>query len=144
MSVEENKAVIRRLIEELNTRKVDAGLDLFAADVAFNGRGVGREAIAQLRGPLWTAFPDLRFTLEDLLAVEDKVVARWTFTGTHQADLNHPLMGHIARTGKQITVMGMDIYRIAGGQIAEGWEIMDRLALLQQLGVSPAPVETTG
>ena len=59
---------------------------------------------------------------------------RWIMRGTH----NGPLMG-IPATGKAVTVAGIDVFRIAGGQIVELWQHFDQLGMLQQLGVIPAP-----
>jgi predicted ester cyclase len=59
---------------------------------------------------------------------------RWIMRGTH----NGPLMG-IAATGKPVTVAGIDVFRIAGGQIVELWQHLDQLGMLQQLGVIPTP-----
>ena len=72
--------------------------------------------------------------IEDVIAEGDKVAVRFTFRGTHQGEL----MG-IPPTGKQVTISGMDINRIAGGKIAERWAVFDMLGMLQQLGVMPAP-----
>ena len=81
-----------------------------------------------------TAFPDLYFTVEDLIAEGDKAVARLTVRGTQQG----VFMG-IPPTGKHVTVTAIDINRFAGGKSVEHWLNMDTLGLLQQLGVIPAP-----
>jgi predicted ester cyclase len=81
-----------------------------------------------------TAFPDLHFTVEDIIAEGDKVVTRLTCRGTQQG----AFMG-IPPTGKQATVTAIDINRFAGGKSVEHWLNMDTLGLLQQLGVIPAP-----
>ena len=80
------------------------------------------------------AFPDLHFTVEDLIAEGDKVVARLTASGAQQG----VFMG-ISPTGKRTTVTAIDIIRIAGGKFVEHWLEMDTLGLLHQLGVVPAP-----
>jgi steroid delta-isomerase-like uncharacterized protein len=80
-----------------------------------------------------SAFPDLHFTLEDLLVEGDKVMARWTCRGTH-----HGVFRGIAPTGKCVTFMGMSIYRIAQGQIVEQWTAEDGISLYQQLGILSA------
>ncbi len=81
-----------------------------------------------------TAFPGNQLTVEDYLAEGDTVVSRWTGRGTHKGDL----MG-IAPTGKQVTVTGISIQRIANGKIVEEWSNYDMLGMLQQLGVVPMP-----
>jgi steroid delta-isomerase-like uncharacterized protein len=79
-----------------------------------------------------TAFPDGRFTVEDLLADGEKVVSRFTATGTHKNDF----MG-IPATGKAITVTGIDILQFADGKAVEHWGEIDGLGMMQQLGVLP-------
>ena len=75
-----------------------------------------------------TAFPDLHFTVEDIIADQDKVVTRLTCRGTQQG----AFMG-IPPTGKQATTTAIDINRFAGGKSVEHWLNMDTLGLLQQL-----------
>lgn len=88
----------------------------------------------QVASAVVTAFPDRRITHEDIVAEGDRVVIRWKMTGTHQGDL----MG-IAPTGKSVTVTGFDEFRVADGKIAELWQEVDMLGLMQQLGALPAP-----
>ena len=80
-----------------------------------------------------TAFPDLHFTIEDLIAEGGTVVVRFTTRGTHQGTL----MG-IPPTGKQVSGTGMFIDRIVNGKGVEQWFNSDILGLLQQLGVLPS------
>src|SRR5215208_5272338 len=79
-------------------------------------------------------FPDLRFTIEDLAAEGDKVIARFTMSATHRGEL-----WGIPLTGKQLTLTAMEIYRIAEGKIDEQWVILDALGMMQQLGAIPEP-----
>jgi predicted ester cyclase len=81
-----------------------------------------------------TAFPDLHFTVEDVIAEGDKVVARLTVRGTQQG----AFMG-VPPTGKQATSAAIDINRIANGKSVEHWLQMDTLGLMQQLGALPTP-----
>jgi predicted ester cyclase len=78
------------------------------------------------------AFPDLHFTIEDLIAEGDKIVYRYSATGTHKGNLNG-----IEATGKPVTITGMVISRIVNGKVQEDWEQTDMLGLMQQLGVVP-------
>jgi steroid delta-isomerase-like uncharacterized protein len=80
------------------------------------------------------AFPDLRITVDEQIAEGDIVVTRWTATGRNEGEL----MGMPA-TGKQATTAGVNINRISGGKLVEGWGLFDQLGLLQQLGAVPAP-----
>jgi steroid delta-isomerase-like uncharacterized protein len=128
---EENKVLVRRVIEEgFNKRNVALFDDLFA-DCVYRGPGVGElrgEAYRQFLTSVLAAFPDGRWTIEDQVAEGDKVVTRWTFTGTHQGEL----MG-LAPTGKCVTTSGMMMDRIAGGKITEEWEEWDALGMMQQM-----------
>src|SRR5215207_5498285 len=78
--------------------------------------------------------PDLQVTIEELVAEGDKVAVRRSYAGTHRGEL----LG-IPATGKQVRISGISIFRLAGGKIAEHWEQLDRLALMQQLGALPTP-----
>jgi predicted ester cyclase len=82
-------------------------------------------------------FPDLRFTIEDIIAEGETVVARYSVRGTHKGDL-----GGIAPTGKQVTVYGVTISHFANGKIVEGSANWDALGLMQQLGVVPELAKT--
>ena len=139
MSVEENKAVVRRLEEALNAGRADAGLEVWAEDLLFNGRRITPQTIAQLRAPLWAAVPDVRWTMEQLVAEGEWVAVRSTLRGTHTGDFAHPVFGAAPASGRAIEMLYLDHYRIVDGKIAEAWEARDALTLLQQLGVMPAP-----
>ena len=140
MSVEENKALVRRWVDLWNTGNLDAVGEFVTPDYVRhdpNGPEVrGPEAERQLVAMYLAAFPDLRFTVEHLLAEGDTVLARLTARGTHRGEL----LG-IPPTGKQVTVAVMDLFRLAGGKIAEQWVAMDALGLLQQLGAVPGPAQ---
>lgn len=134
MSEEENKATIRRLLEQVWSHG-----DLAAADeiVAANmvdhvtrpGNPIGLEGFKQSVIMFRTAFPDLEITSDDLIAVGDKVAVLWTARGTHLGEL----MG-IAPTGKRIEVRGMYLYRLADGKLVERAGARDMLGLMQQIG----------
>ena len=80
------------------------------------------------------ASPDTRVTIEDLIAEGDKVVCRFTASGTHQGEF----MG-IPPTGKQFTIMEIRIYRITGWKIVECWGLFDEMGMMRQLGLVPPP-----
>jgi len=135
---ETNKTVVRRLFEEVwNKGNLPVTDELFAPNYAHHdsstpdvGRGPESE---KKRATLYrTAFPDLRLTIEDIIAEGETVMARWSCRGTHNGDLSG-----IAPTGKQFTISGISIARIANGKMAEGWVNWDALGLMQQLGVVP-------
>jgi predicted ester cyclase len=95
----------------------------------------GPSGFRQIYSTYVTAFPDLHFTIEDIVAEGDKVVTCYTARGTHQGDLRS-----IAPTGKHVTVMGIVIDRFAGGKVVESRAVWDTLSFMQQLGV----VSTSG
>jgi steroid delta-isomerase-like uncharacterized protein len=140
MSTEENKALARRFHGEVFSQGNMAALDeICDANWVYHdpsdpeGRWPhGPQGARQLVNTYRTAFPDLQVTYEDQIAEGDKVVSRWTARGTHTGDL----MG-IPPTGKQMTLTGITIMRIAGGQIQEDWGQFDALGMFQQLGVIP-------
>jgi predicted ester cyclase len=138
MSAEEKKALVRGCWEECFNKGNLAVVDEFVASTyRWHGPGQevsGREGIKQLIGLYRAAFPDFQMTFEDQIAEGDKVASRWTMRGTHTGDL----LG-IGPTGKQGTMTGIVISRLAGNAIAEEWENFDQLGLLQQLGVMPRP-----
>ena len=135
----ENKALARRCREDLwkpgNLAIADQIYDSDALIHNFDPLtpdfGKGPEAVKQVVRMYQAAFPDAACTIEDLFAEGDKVVARWIGRGTHKGNL-----GTTAATGKQVTVTGIDTYRIAGGKVKESWTNWDTLGMLKQLGVS--------
>lgn len=137
MSTEENKAFVRRAFEEGNQGNWAVFNELFAPNFVLHNASMtmqGREAGKQFLLMYNTAFPDGIFTIEDMIAEGDRVVVRVTARGTHQG----AIMG-IPPTGKQITLSGITIFRVANGKIVEQWSNSDDLGLLQQLGVVPMP-----
>ena len=136
---EKAKALIRRVFEEVWSQgKLDVIDEIIATDFVKHISGSpdihGPEGEKQFATIFRTAFPDLQFTIEDQIAQGDKVVTRWTATGTHKGEF----MG-IPPTGIQVTFTGITINRIAGGYNAETWTSWDALGMLQQLGAVPPP-----
>ncbi len=139
MSLEENKAVVRQFVEEVQSHHklelVDQLFDPSYNDHAsFQGSVPGIEGFKQFFGMMLRAFPDLHATIHDQIAEGDKVVTRKTFKGTHTGDY----MG-VPPTGKQVEVGVIDIFRVVGGRIVEHWMQGDSLSLMQQLGMVPTP-----
>jgi predicted ester cyclase len=144
MSTEENKALCRRITEEIWNKKNLALVDeLIDSNWVTHGTGgmefKGREGFKQYVTTTITAFPDFHLTIDDMVAEGDKVAMRLTARGTHKGDF----MG-IAPTGKQITVTGILISRVAGGKAVEGFPVNDQLSMMQQLGVIPPMGEGGG
>lgn len=137
MSTKDNKALIRRFYEEVFNRRNLAALDDFYAPDHVDhtlppGLPVSPEGTRQAIAVMLAGFPDLRITIEDMIAEEDRVVTRFTTHGTQQGTF-----GGIPPTGKQVAVSTIEITRIADGKIAEDWGLDDRLGMLQQLGLAP-------
>ena len=140
MSAEENKAIARRLFEEVFNRRNLAVADELLTLESLNHddpHEVGRVGSEPLKGVvqmLTAAFPDFQMTIEDLIAEGDKVVVRITASGTHQG----AFMG-MAPTGKRFTEAQMHLLRVVDGKVTEHWDVRDDLSMLQQLGAIPAP-----
>lgn len=135
MSAEENKAIVRRVYDEImNKGNLNMADELFAKEYVYRSPGSpevrGPEGFKQLVSMYRDAFPDFSQTVVgDLIAEGDTVVSRWTASGTHQGEL----MG-ISASGKHIKIDGVVITRLAGGKVVEDWELVDLVSLLQQLG----------
>jgi C-1 hydroxylase len=139
MSVEENKALVRRWIEGVNRGDPATSARVVSRDYRMNGLTLGPEGARQYSAVLLEAFPDWHGRIEDLIAEGDIVVVRLTYSGTHRGDLVLPATGRLAATGKAVSIPSVEVYRLAGGKVAEGWISADRFGLLQQLGLLPTP-----
>jgi steroid delta-isomerase-like uncharacterized protein len=133
----ENEAVVRRFYEEMNNgRKNDLAADLFTADHRFHDPQVtaadGPQGVADAVS-VYQEGVDGHWEIEDIFSSGDRVAVRWIGSGTHVGEVNG-----IPATGKPIRVDALTIHRLAGGKIAETWEVWDTLGFLQQLGVVPA------
>lgn len=139
MSTEENKVIFQRVMEEAFSQGNVVALDElmrpdFIEHEAGPGQGRGLEGVKTIVTMMHTAFPDLHATIEDMTAEGDKTWARVTFRGTNTgAFMGMPL------TGKRVTFEAIDICRYADGKMVEHWGIIDRLGMMEQLGVIPTP-----
>jgi predicted ester cyclase len=132
-----NKSVIRRFVEEVQNKKNWDVYDelndpAFVNHSAPPGIPSDREGGKIYLGAFLNAFPDCRFTIDDMIAEGDQVVTKKTFTGTHEAEF-----AGIPPTGKRVTLQFVDIMRVRDGRIVEHWLSMDQLSFMQQLGVIP-------
>ncbi len=139
MSIEDNKAVVRRFVEEVWQKgNLDIADELLTPDfiehAAPKDFPTGPEGFKQFAALFHQAFPDFHVTMEDLFGEGDRVAMRGTARGTQHGQLRHR-HGQHAPTGKQGTFTGIVIYRLEGGKIAEAWLTIDELDLLHQLGV---------
>jgi predicted ester cyclase len=138
----ENKAQLRRIYEEMfNQGNLVIADELIAPDFlnheAPPGSNRGPESMRRLITMLHTAFPDLYYTIEELVAEGDMVACRLTMSGTHQG----PLMG-IAPTGHSVRQQAqMHFVRFRNGKVIEHWAVRDDLGMMRQLDVIPAPAD---
>jgi predicted ester cyclase len=141
MSSDENKTVVRRVFEEIFNQNNLATVDeLIAADYVYHRPGGpemrGPATYKRLLGTFRMAFPDVQFTIQEMIAEGDAVFTRWRFSATHQGEF----MG-IAPTGNRILSDGMLLSRCAGGMLVEEVELMDELGILRQLGATVHPAQ---
>ncbi|MBX0297939.1 ester cyclase [Haloarcula nitratireducens] len=134
-----NKELFLRVFDALNERDFDAFADTHADNVVLHDHDEefhGVDAATEHEQTLYEAFPDLKYTPEDILADEELVAARWRVTGTHEGELEG-----IAPTGEDVEFPACGILRVEDEKIAEVWLIYDQLGLMQQLGVVEPPGE---
>jgi predicted ester cyclase len=140
-----NKATVRQLCDAMNTgdpERISGAIDELVEPNALIRtplplRTTGAQKLKEVFTRLHRAFPDLQITIEDLIAVGDKVVSRNSVTGTHQGEY----MG-VSPTGTSVTYDEIFIFRFAGGRIAETWGVVDVLSQMRQLGVIPAALSS--
>jgi len=134
-TTEDNKRVIRRFVDEvINRKNLDAIDEIVAEDfiehIPFPGQGPGREGLRYAISLFISAFPDLHWVLEEQTAEAERVVSRFTMTGTHRGEL----LG-IPPTGRSIEIVGVVFDVVRDGMFAESRILMDMPGLLQQLSV---------
>ena len=142
MSTEDNKATVRRSMEEgWNRGNVAVFDELNAPNWVYHDPGLPQvrtvEDYKRWVTETRNAFPDIHGTIDDLIAEGDQVVARYTIRGTNTGDFVTPMP--LSATGKQVSVTAIAIIRFAGGKGVEVWNQADNLGLFQQLGLIPAP-----
>ena len=138
MSTEQNKQIVRRLVNEAQIAGNEEVLDELLADdfvdhTPLEGLPGTREGVRMLFTALRTAFPDLRIDISEQIAEDDKVVTRKTFSGTHAG----PFLG-LPPTGSPVTFEVIDILTIRDRRICEHRVVLDKLGLLRQLGAIAA------
>lgn len=138
MTVEINKQRMTSFVTFINSASENLAKELIAPDAVFHVPGrlqplTGPEGYLEVIGMMRTGFPDIQWTLDEMVAEDDKVAARFTMRGTHQG----PFFG-VQATGKTITVPAVNFYRFSEGKITEERGQPDLLSLLQQIGGIPA------
>lgn len=144
MTPEERKEFVRRSYEEVFNEGNLAAADKYFGPDFFNYAGTpdwphGPESIRRAVMMLRTAFPDLHYTIEEVIVEGETIAARWTARGTHTGALQGPLgsiMGSLPPTGKSVAFPGITMGRVVDGKAGECWVIMDQLGLLRQLGAN--------
>jgi steroid delta-isomerase-like uncharacterized protein len=145
MATDSNKALIRRLFDEVFNRGAVEVIEELVAEHVLGHDATsqepkrGRASVKQVAILFRTAFPDADYPLLDLIAEGDKVVARWELRGTHLGRF----MG-VPPSAKPVYVTGIVIYRVENQQIVEYWGNFDTLGLMRQLGVVSLPDEPRG
>jgi steroid delta-isomerase-like uncharacterized protein len=139
MSTEENMALVRRFVDEVQSGgNIDAIDELCSPEFVNHSAPPGVpsncEGVKQVTAMFRQAFPDSYFTVEDMVAEGDKVATRKTFHGTHQGEF----FG-VPPTGQRESIGLIDIVRIADWKVVEHWSMGDNLGMMQQLGVIPMP-----
>ena len=137
-----DEAVVRRFYEEMNNgRRNEIAAELFTPDHRMHDpqvpAGVGPQGMVDVVTPYQTAVEG-HWGIEEIFSSGDRVVVRWTGSGRHTGEING-----IPAAGRPVRVSAITIHRMAGGRIAESWEVWDTLGFLQQLGVVPAPEAAT-
>jgi steroid delta-isomerase-like uncharacterized protein len=137
MAAETNKLVMNRFLEFINTASEKLAQELISPNAVFHVPGRtepmrGPAGYLAIIGMMRGGFPDIQWTLEEMVAEGDKVAARFTMRGTHRGTF----FG-VPPTGKTISVQAMNIYRLSAGQFVEEHGRPDMLGLLQQIGAVP-------
>ena len=123
-------------IDGLNRGDVSVADQVFAPDCVIHISGgtdpnLSREGFTQMVSALLSAFPDVRFTIEDQIAAGDKVATRWSAEGT-----NSGAFGPGPATGRRMRIDGLILDRIVDGKVAERWEQWDQMGMMRQLGLA--------
>ena len=144
--MEPGKYIVKRFVEELwNARRLDVADEIFAVNCVTHQLHSGVMPECVRRGPAemkehvlgWLmSFPDLRFTIEQMIAEGDRVVSQLAMEGTHQG----AWMG-IPPTGRRLQIRMVTVHRIAKNKIAEDWVLVESLGFFQQLGMLPSTAE---
>lgn len=139
MSIEENKAFVRRYLSadanEIRNAKTEGNDEYHSPDLKVHSPtgDMNLTEYMDFMDVLVSAFPDCKYNAEDVIAEGDKVVCRYSFTGTNKG----PFMG-IPPTGNSVKIEGMGIFRISGDKFAEVWYASDVMGMMQQLGAIPS------
>ena len=133
-----NKEVVRRFVEEVQNNKDAAAFDELNDPEFVNlsappGMPTDREGGKMFLWSFFAAFPDSRWTIDEMIAEGDLVATKKTFTGTHTGEF-----AGVPASGNRVTLTYVDILRLREGRIVEHWLSLDQLSFMQQMGALPA------
>lgn len=138
--------VVKAAVEAFNSHDAARIAETYAADAVLEAPGdvrlEGPEAITEYAMGWLNAFPDARLTGDEYIATGDRVVHEFTFAGTHEAPLHGP-EGEIPPTHRRLEGRGVEIYRVAGGKIAESHLYFDQVQVMTQLGLMPETAQAS-
>ena len=138
---EESKELVHRCMDALIDRDREAFAEVFADDFVVQPFGMEREAFIEAEFAYYDAFPDLTYTLDEMIAEGDRIAFRWSMRGTHSGEGGPEPFGQLEPTHEEIDVSGINIARVEDGKITEWWPEWGTLELFQQLGVVSLPIE---
>jgi steroid delta-isomerase-like uncharacterized protein len=138
MSIEENKIIMDRFVEFINSADEKLGRALISSSAKFYVPGrieplEGPSGYLQIIGMMRNGFPDIKWQLDEVVAEDDRLAARFTMRGTHRGTF----LG-VPPTDKSIVVKAMNFYRLSNGQLVEEYGMPDMMGLMQQIGALPA------
>lgn len=129
---EANKAIVRALYEHISSGDLDRVAAIVDRGFVNNEGAAGPAGLTRVVGALRQAFPDIRYTVEDLVAEGDRVVARTSWRGTHRGPFNG-----FPATGRAVANEGIFVFEVRDGKIVRQWMQTDRLGFLQAIGAVP-------
>ena len=139
MSTNDNKSVLMTFIEDvINQGRLERADDIVIENFVeldpLPGQAQGREGLKEVIRQMRSAFPDIRWTIDEMVAEGDKVFSRFTWSGTHEG----AFLG-VPATGRRITVKGMVVDRLVAGKMVDSRILMDTLGMMQQLDALSVP-----
>jgi steroid delta-isomerase-like uncharacterized protein len=133
---DQNLTTVRKLVDAFNLKNIAMYDEIYSSNLNYYGTGEGAklnlDGLKQFMSGIFTAFPDGKLTIDELIAKGDKVVYRVTYKGTQTGD-----MPGVPATGKVVQARSIGIVRLENGKIVEEWENFDDMGMMQQLGVIP-------
>lgn len=135
----ENLSLLVRSLEAWNRHDLAAYRELYAPEAVIHGVAPVPLGVAETLGvytAFFAGFPDLQLTVEETICEGERIAVRFAIGGTHQGEFQG-----IPPTGRRIAVQGITTLRYHDGRVVERWNQLDQFAMLQQLGVLPAPTQ---